>query len=182
MEEVGCQHLVLWLDGWWLSQLSGYRKHHMRLPLGQRQVGMSSLWFPCVSSVSVLVSVHPYTNQCSSSSCALHASHHTVQLPCPSVPPPRLVLQDAQMQVGLMRTLDVWLSEDHSRVENRLCQREAVGQLVEVYSRLCRNMASVRSPVMPQMLESLKVMLDRCVDTLHACSVGYCDFPYHSVL
>lgn len=86
------------------------------------------------------------------------------------------------MQVGLMRTLDVWLAEDHSRVENRLCQREAVGQLVEVYSRLCRNMASVRSPVMPQMLESLKVMLDRCVDTLHACSVGYCDFPYHSVL
>jgi hypothetical protein len=67
------------------------------------------------------------------------------------------------MQVGLMRTLDVWLAEDHSRVENRLCQREAVGQLVEVYSRLCRNMASVRSPVMPQMLESLKVMLDRCV-------------------
>jgi hypothetical protein len=72
-------------------------------------------------------------------------------------------VQDAQMQVGLMRTLDVWLAEDHSRVENRLCQREAVGQLVEVYSRLCRNMASVRSPVMPQMLESLKVMLDRCV-------------------
>lgn len=70
--------------------------------------------------------------------------------------------QDAQMQVGLMRTLDIWLSEDHSRVENRLCQREAVGQLVEVYNRLCRNASSVRSPVMPQMLDSLKVMLDRC--------------------
>lgn len=65
------------------------------------------------------------------------------------------------MQVGLMRTLDIWLSEDHSRVENRLCQREAVGQLVEVYNRLSRNASSVRSPVMPQMLDSLKVMLDR---------------------
>ena len=65
------------------------------------------------------------------------------------------------MQVGLMQTLVLWLSEDHSRVENRLCQREPVGQLVEVYNRLCRNAISVRSPVMPQMLENLKMMLDR---------------------
>jgi hypothetical protein len=66
------------------------------------------------------------------------------------------------MQVGLMRTLDIWLAEDHSRVENRLCQREAVGQLIEVYTRLCRG-ATARSPVMPQMLDSLKVMLGRWV-------------------
>jgi len=65
------------------------------------------------------------------------------------------------MQVGLMKTLVHWLSEDHSRVENRLCQREAVAQLVEVYHRLTRNTSSVRSPVMPQMLDSLKAMLDR---------------------
>jgi hypothetical protein len=72
-----------------------------------------------------------------------------------------LLLQEPQMQVGLMRTLDIWLAEDHSRVESRLCQREAVGQLVEVYGRLCRNATTARSPVMPQMLDSLKVMLGR---------------------
>lgn len=65
------------------------------------------------------------------------------------------------MQVGLMRTLDIWLAEDYSRVESRLCQREAVLQLVEVYARLCRNSTTARSPVMPQMLDSLKVILGR---------------------
>lgn len=64
------------------------------------------------------------------------------------------------MQVGLMRTLDTWLAEDHARVENRLCQREAAAQLVEVVGRLCRG-AAARSPVMPQMLDSLKDMLGR---------------------
>jgi hypothetical protein len=73
-----------------------------------------------------------------------------------------LLVQEPQMQVGLMRTLDIWLAEDHSRVESRLCQREAVGQLVEVYGRLCRNATTARSPVMPQMLDSLKVILGRC--------------------
>jgi hypothetical protein len=33
---------------------------------------------------------------------------------------------------------------------------------VEVYGRLCRNSSTTRSPVMPQMLDSLKVMLGRC--------------------
>lgn len=65
------------------------------------------------------------------------------------------------MQMGIMRTVDLWLAEDHTRVENRLCQREAVAQLVEVYNRLCRSAANARSPVMPQMLDSLKLMLGR---------------------
>jgi hypothetical protein len=43
--------------------------------------------------------------------------------------------------------------------------------VVAVCSRLCRNMASVHSPVMPQLLESLKVMLDMCVDTWIASNV-----------
>ncbi|WIA33289.1 hypothetical protein OEZ86_006429 [Tetradesmus obliquus] len=69
--------------------------------------------------------------------------------------------EEPQVQVGLMRTLDIWLAEDHSRVESRLVSREAAGQLVEVLGRLCRNAASARSPVLPQMLDSLKVMLGR---------------------
>eukprot|EP00775_Hariotina_reticulata_P013544 gene13544-13671_t len=79
--------------------------------------------------------------------------------------------EDSQMQVGLMRTLDIWLAEDHSRVENRLCQREAVGQLIEVYIRLCRG-ATARSPVMPQMLDSLKVMLGRSSKVAVALAAG----------
>jgi hypothetical protein len=80
------------------------------------------------------------------------------------------------MQVGLMRTLDIWLAEDHSRVENRLCQREAVAQLVEVVSRLARNSAGARGPVMPQMLDSLKVMLGRCAraQRVLCCAVLCC--------
>lgn len=80
-----------------------------------------------------------------------------------------MCLQDPQMQVSLMRTLDLWLAEDHTRVENRLCQREAVSQLVEVYSRLCRSAGSARSPVMPQMLDSLKLMLGRSASSGHKC-------------
>eukprot|EP00878_Enallax_costatus_P026428 GHUV01028360.1.p1 GENE.GHUV01028360.1~~GHUV01028360.1.p1 ORF type:complete len:341 (+),score=134.42 GHUV01028360.1:226-1248(+) len=84
--------------------------------------------------------------------------------------------EDAQMQVGIMRTLDLWLAEDHTRVENRLCQREAVSQLVEVYSRLCRAAANTRSAVMPQtmpqMLDTLKLMLGRSSKVAVALATG----------
>eukprot|EP00879_Flechtneria_rotunda_P019896 GHRR01020912.1.p1 GENE.GHRR01020912.1~~GHRR01020912.1.p1 ORF type:complete len:211 (+),score=94.84 GHRR01020912.1:406-1038(+) len=83
-----------------------------------------------------------------------------------------LSTEDPQMQVGLMRTLDIWLAEDHSRVENRLCQREAISQLIEVYSRLCKSPVSARSPVMPQMLDSLKLMLGRSPKVAVALATG----------
>lgn len=79
------------------------------------------------------------------------------------------MLQEPQVQVGLMRTLDLWLTEDHTRLEHRLCQREASASLVEVYSRLCRGGAGARSATLPVMLDSLKLMLARCV--LHECGV-----------
>lgn len=62
------------------------------------------------------------------------------------------------MQVGLLRALDTWLSEDHARVEHRLAQPGAVAQLVELFSGACRqrDMATL-----PQMLDSLKLMLGR---------------------
>jgi hypothetical protein len=62
------------------------------------------------------------------------------------------------MQVGLLRALDTWLLEDHARVEHRLVAPQAVGQLVELFATACRqrDMAT-----MPQMLDSLKLMLSR---------------------
>lgn len=35
--------------------------------------------------------------------------------------------QDAQMQVGLLRALDTWLAEDHTRVEHRLISPQVRG-------------------------------------------------------
>jgi hypothetical protein len=63
------------------------------------------------------------------------------------------------MQVGLLRALDTWLAEDHTRVEHRLVAREAVAQLVELVAAACRGRDMV---TMPQMLDTLKLMLGRC--------------------
>jgi hypothetical protein len=37
----------------------------------------------------------------------------------------------------VLQALDSWLAEDHSRVEARLTQRDAVKDMVELYARSC---------------------------------------------
>ncbi|KIZ03198.1 hypothetical protein MNEG_4758 [Monoraphidium neglectum] len=77
--------------------------------------------------------------------------------------------EDSQMQVGLLRALDTWLLEDHARVEHRLVAPQAVGQLVELFATACRqrDMAT-----MPQMLDSLKLMLSRSSKLSVAMATG----------
>lgn len=39
--------------------------------------------------------------------------------------------------LGVLQALDSWLAEDHSRVEVRLTQRDAVAHMVQLYARSC---------------------------------------------
>lgn len=66
------------------------------------------------------------------------------------------------MQIGLLRALDTWLSEDQARVEQRLVAREAAAALVQQFARACRAADPAAVAAMPQMLDILKQMLGRC--------------------
>lgn len=46
-------------------------------------------------------------------------------------------MQDSSCVLGVLQTLDGWLAEEHSRVEARLVQRDAVGHVVQLYARSC---------------------------------------------
>jgi len=76
---------------------------------------------------------------------------------------------DTVMQVGILRAIDTWLAEDYSRVEHKLIQREAVSQLVGLYTRCCK---SKDMSVMTQMLDLLKLMLSRSSKFAVAMATG----------
>ncbi len=56
-------------------------------------------------------------------------------LPPNSNPTQPIRLQDAKLQISILRALDTWLAEDHNRVEQRLTQRDAAHYLVECFKR-----------------------------------------------
>jgi hypothetical protein len=46
-----------------------------------------------------------------------------------------LLVQDTSVQTGVLQALDTWLAEDHTRVEGKLTQRDAVTALVDLFAR-----------------------------------------------
>jgi hypothetical protein len=51
--------------------------------------------------------------------------------------PPAVIPQES-VELGALSALDVWLSEDHSRLEARLTQRDPIAQLVGLYARIAQ--------------------------------------------
>lgn len=43
--------------------------------------------------------------------------------------------QDKEWQVCVLKAIDTWLAEDHTRAEGKLTQREPVAALVDLYAR-----------------------------------------------
>ncbi|KAG2444433.1 hypothetical protein HXX76_001186 [Chlamydomonas incerta] len=75
--------------------------------------------------------------------------------------------EDSRSVLGVLQALDSWLAEDHSRVEARLTQRDAVGQLVALYAR------SISAQDMAQSkLEALRTMLGRSSKLAVALAMG----------
>lgn len=64
---------------------------------------------------------------CAAPACSRSSYHRPTTL----TPP----LQDAKLQISILRALDTWLAEDHNRVEQRLTQRDAAHYLVECFKR-----------------------------------------------
>mmetsp|Transcript_5084 Transcript_5084/g.11041 ORF Transcript_5084/g.11041 Transcript_5084/m.11041 type:complete len:1296 (+) Transcript_5084:141-4028(+) len=65
---------------------------------------------------------------------------------------------DTQVQVGVLQALDTWLAEDHIRVQQRLCEKDSVGALVDLYARTYQ---ARDTQAMPQMLETLRQMINK---------------------
>ena len=48
-----------------------------------------------------------------------------------------VLLQDTNIQISVLRAIDTWLAEDHTRVEGHLTTKENIAQLVSLYARCC---------------------------------------------
>ena len=55
--------------------------------------------------------------------------------PFPTVLATKLHSQDQEWQVCVLKAIDTWLAEDHTRAEAKLTQREPVAALVDLYAR-----------------------------------------------
>mmetsp|Transcript_24751 Transcript_24751/g.62835 ORF Transcript_24751/g.62835 Transcript_24751/m.62835 type:complete len:1266 (-) Transcript_24751:519-4316(-) len=80
-----------------------------------------------------------------------------------------LAQPDSQVQQGVLQALDVWLAEDHSRVEAKLTQRDAVGALVGLAARTAQAGDTTSAP---QLLDTLRQMIGRSPKLAVALSVG----------
>eukprot|EP00798_Chlamydomonas_sp_ICE-L_P022122 gene22122-29182_t len=80
-----------------------------------------------------------------------------------------LTEQDQLVQVGVFQALDTWLAEDHNRLEQKLTQRESALQIVDLYGR---SFTKQEIQVMPQLLDTLRLMIGRSSKLAVAVAVG----------
>ncbi|GFR52579.1 hypothetical protein Agub_g15172 [Astrephomene gubernaculifera] len=74
--------------------------------------------------------------------------------------------EDSRSVLGVLQAVDSWLAEDHSRVEVRITQRDAVAHLVQLYARSCA------AQDMQSKLEALRTMLGRSSKLAVALAMG----------
>ncbi|GAX73992.1 hypothetical protein CEUSTIGMA_g1442.t1 [Chlamydomonas eustigma] len=77
--------------------------------------------------------------------------------------------QDTSVQTGVLQALDTWLSEDHTRVEGKLTQRDAVIALVDLFAR---SHQSHETQAIPQLLDTLRQMIGRSSKLAVQLAVG----------
>ncbi|KAJ9512924.1 hypothetical protein QJQ45_029056 [Haematococcus lacustris] len=80
-----------------------------------------------------------------------------------------LLAEQESVELGVLGALDVWLAEDHSRLEARLTQREPVAQLVALYARTVQTQDL---SALPQLLATLRRMIGRSSKLAVALAVG----------